>query len=107
MPITITLLFILTMTGMTFVPESIIPMIVWPLMLGGGNLTLVLVHSFRHHALLDDDIAPLLTAVFSFTLAIAMLFEYPWRGISFLIAFVATMLAGVIWSAWRATRKAN
>ncbi len=105
MPFVITLLFLLTMAGMTFVTESVIPIMVWPLALGIGNLGLVLIHTFRNHTLADEDMAPLLTAVFSFTLAISIIFEHPRRGISFLIAFGVTFLAGIIWSAWRATKK--
>ncbi len=105
MHLAITLLFILTMAGMSLVPEAVIPIMIWPLILGLGNFSLVLRNRFRYHALLDEDMAPLLTAVFSFTLSVAMIFENPRRGISFLIAIVAMLLAGVIWSAWRATKK--
>lgn len=101
-PGAITLLFIVTLTGMTFVPESVIPIMVWPLLLGLGNLALVLIHSLRYRALLDEDLAPLLTSVFSLTLAFAISFEHPRRGISFLIAFITMLLTGVIWSMWRA-----
>lgn len=102
MPIGISLLFILTITGMTFVPESTVPILVWPLLLGLGNLALVLIRGLRHRALLDEDVAPLLTSVFSLTLAVVIPFEHPRRGVSFIIAFIAMFLAGVIWSVWRA-----
>ena len=106
-PLPITLLFLLTLTGMALVPESVIPIFVWPLVLGLGNLSLVLIHSFSYHALLDEDMAPLLTAVFALTLAVTIPFEHPRRGISFLIAFVMMLVAGVIWSAWKATKESS
>ncbi len=88
-------------------PEAVLPITVWPLLLGLGNLGWVLLHSFRRRTLVEEDMAPLLTTVFSLTLAIAIPFEHPRRGISFLIAFIATFLAGVIWSAWQATRESK
>jgi hypothetical protein len=107
MPFYLTLLLILTITGITFVPDAVIPIMIWPLLLGLGNLVFASVNILRRSGVADEDMAPLLTSVFSFTLAIAIPFEHPRRGTSFLIAFVAMVLAGVIWSAWRATKESS
>ncbi len=107
MPLGLLLLFMLTLTGMAFVPQSVVPLLVWPLLLGLGNLAWVLVRSVRRRTLLDEDLAPLLTLVFSLTLAAAIPFEHPRRGVSFLIAFAAMFMAGIVWSAWRATRQSK
>lgn len=100
-----TLLIGLTIAGIVFLPEPAVPLWVWPLLLGLGSLILVIAHSIPRRTLMDDDLAPLLASVMCLTLAAAIPLEHPRRGVSFLVALLAAFVAGVVWSAWRATLK--
>ncbi len=97
-----TLLIIATLTGMTFVPQTTVPFWAWPLLLGLGNLGLILSHVVRFHSLLKEDMAPLLAAVLCLVLAIAIPLDRGRTAMPFLVALASMLIAGAIWSAWQA-----
>ncbi len=100
-----TLLILLTLTGMTFVPETAIPFPVWPLMLGLGSLGLVLWRAVPRKELKEDDFAPLMAAALGLSLAVTTTLIHPRSWVPFGIAFGAMIVAGIAWSAWRATMR--
>lgn len=95
----------LTGTAMYFVPETRLPLWVWPLLLGLANLALLLSRSIRSRTLTDEELVPLMISIFCLTLAAAIPLEHPRRGTAFLAAFGAMVVGGLFWSVWRAFAK--
>ena len=50
-----TILLFITLTGLLFVPESRIPLLVWPLIAGIGNLAYVALRTVQNHTFRDED----------------------------------------------------
>ncbi len=99
-----TVLFILTLSGMTWVPQRIIPFAVWPLLLGCSYLVYVTLHVVKLRTFQDQDFGPASVAVFCTTLGAGILFFPGSIRVPFLVAAGSTLMGGIAWSAWRASK---
>ncbi len=97
-----TVLLLATLTGITFVPEAIVPRAVWAMIVGVYCLIALGLKSFRTHPLPDSELAHLLGGVLCITFAVALTLDSRRPILGLGIALAATFIAGVVWSAWRA-----
>ncbi len=90
--------------GMLFVPDQLVPKYAWPLAAGVGSLIYVLVRSVRARTYRDEEFGPGMAGVMFTTLGIALMLGHGQYLISLLVALGVSLLAGIVWSAWKASR---
>jgi hypothetical protein len=97
-------ILLVTLAGMTFVRQDLIPFWIWLLLFGLSNGIFIIYHLVRYHSLLKEDLGPLLASVFFLAWASALPFDPARTGLSLIIAFASLLFAGLLWSAWQAGR---
>lgn len=98
------ILLFITLTGMVFVPEKRVPLFVWPLIAGVGNLGYVSYRVVQNHTLRDKEFGPAMITVGFLALSIGMIYDRQRSGVAFLFPLTALLVTGVVWAAWKATK---
>ena len=93
------LLFLVTLAGLAFVPNTLVPFTAWAAILGGYNLAICIVHTLKAKSLPREDIGRLLAGV-AFTASAVAFAVGVTRPIPLVGIIVGTvLLAGLLWSA--------
>ena len=92
----------LVLSGFLFVPDRIVPIPIWPLLLGLFFLGVAVAHISTNHSLAMRQVARLMAGSGFATLGIALFVDRSHTSVPWVISLAVILGVGIIWTVWNA-----